>query len=385
MAGGDGGSDRTLIAIAVFAITMSIMSTCLVTLYISGSSDYDYETIQGYRAELTEFSGGQLTNDNPWVLKHVYTPFQPDLVAESDIPNHIEYDNGRSTGWLFGEEITNYPDLDKVVDIHLDKDQKSNQLLTVGNPQNFEYRNGKSWWNGGNDFGVTIADADVIRGIVNASIFAPFSNLDDNYGYEVASITANNWNYTGYRYVFDPILPFSQAESSKDGRLSLVWYQLPDDTGLSGALEVYAGSKDGQILLGRISATQIVSAYQSSTGYVSTFDFDFEGVHLNLTISFLPTVFTKYASLLDAWNEGDWSMAISSSSAGNFFDVENSNAFDLTAGNMFDTFIDIYTFDYPHFDNPWVEVIMWLLVGLPMTLALLLVTMRVVGGVFKIF
>ena len=78
-------------------------------------------------------------------------------------------------------------------------------------------------------------------------------------------------------------------------------------------------------------------------------------------------------------------MAIASASAGNFFDVENSNAFSVTAGSAFDTFIKIYTFDYPEFENGWVNFIMWLLVGLPMTMGLLFITLRLVGGVFKIF
>ena len=78
-------------------------------------------------------------------------------------------------------------------------------------------------------------------------------------------------------------------------------------------------------------------------------------------------------------------MAISSASAGNFFDVENSNSFTNTAGSMIDTFIQIYTFSYPEFKEPWVNVILWILVGLPMTMAMLLVTMRLVGGIFKIF
>ena len=111
----------------------------------------------------------------------------------------------------------------------------------------------------------------------------------------------------------------------------------------------------------------------------------FEDTHLNLTIRFPPNVYERYASLMDAWNDGAWSMAISSASAGNFFDVENSDAFTLTAGSMFDTFIDIYTFDYPYLGDSWSEVILWLLVGLPMTIAMLCVTARVVGGVFKIF
>ena len=375
--------EKTLMKVAIFCIAMSIMTTCLFTLYVSGSSDYDYETINGYKTELTTFSGGQLVNDNPWVLNGVYTPFTPATVALEDIPDHIERDGDRTTGWLFGEKIENYAYLGQVADIKLDPNQKSNQLLTVGDPFNYEYRNGKSWWNGGNDAGITILNPDLVKWF---SRNTGIGNIDDNYGYETISGSANNWNYTGYRYTFDPVLPFNSEASTKDGRLSLVWYQIPNDTGLSGALEIYGDKNHEQIKLGSISAADIVSTfYRSSEGYVHVFDFNFEGTHLNLTIRFDPTVYNTYDTLQAAWDDGAWSMAVSSVSAGNFFDVENSNAFNVTAGSMLDTFVQIYTFDYPHFDDGWTEFIMWMLVGLPMTLAMLFITMRLVGGVFKIF
>lgn len=378
----DQGDVHTFVVIAIFCIAMSVMSTCLVSMYVSGSSDYDYDTINAYRSELVEFSGGQLVNDTPWVLNGVYTPFTPGTVADEDIPDHIERDGGRTTGWLFGEKITNYPYLGEVADIKLDKNQKSNQLLTVGNPTEYEYRNGRSWWNGGNDAGITILDPGVIRWLSDVT---GIGEIDENYGYDVVTGSANNWNYTGYRYTFDPVLPFSSQASAKDGRLSLVWYQIPGDTGLSGALEIYADKDHEQIKLGSISARDIINTFRSSEGYVQTFDFDFEGTHLNLTIRFDPTVYSSYSTLQQAWDDGAWAMAISSASAGNFFDVENSNAFNVTAGSMLDTFIQIYTFEYPHFDNTWFEFIMWLLVGLPMTLGMLFITRALIGGVFKIF
>lgn len=379
---------RSLVKVAVFCVTFSIISTAMVTLYIGGTGDYDYDAIGAYKSQLVEFSGGQLVNDTPWVLTGVYTPFNPALVPEDQIPSHIEYDHGRG-GWLYGEKITNYPDLGKASDIHMDKNYKSNQPLTVGSAVEWEQRNGKSWWNGGNDFGVVIADADFLKDVVRWSIFgeiAPVVN-DENYGYEVSSGTANNWNYTGYRYTMDPVLPFADSTTStKDGRLSLVWYQTDRDTGISGALEIYGSDGGEQILLGRFSATDIISAFQSSMGYVQVFDFDFSGTHLNLTIRFNPTVYSSYTSLMDAWNDGAWTFAVSTASAGNFFDVEESNAFSATAGNMLQTFIDIFTFQVPEFQsNPAVNTIIWLIVSLPMTIALLCVGMSLVGGVFKFF
>ena len=379
----DGSGEHTLIKIAIFCIAMSVLSTCLVSVYVQGSSDYDYDTINAYRTELTTFSGGQLVNDNPWVLNGVYTPFTPGSVADEDIPDHIERDGDRTTGWLFGTKVTTYQYLGQVADIKLDPTKKSNQLLTVGNPYDYEYRTAKSWWNGGNDFGVSLANVNVIKWL---SDITGIGDIDDDYGYETTSGSANNWNYTGYRYTFDPVLPFSSEASTRDGRLSLVWYEIETDSGLSGALEIYGDRNHDQVKLGTISAADIISTFfRSSEGYVHVFDFNFEGTHLNLTIRFDANVYDGYDTLQDAWDSGAWSMAVSSVSAGNFFDVESSNAFNVTAGSMLDTFVKIYTFDYPHFSNTWVEFIMWLLVGLPMTLGMLFITMRVVGGVFKIF
>lgn len=381
------GDDNQLMKVAVFCIAFSIISTVLASMYILGSGDYDYDTLSGYRNDLAEFSGGQLVNDTPWVLTAVYTPFTPGTIPDSEITNHIEYDNGRTTGWLYGEKITDYPGINEAVDIKLDPDKKSNQLLTVGNPYSWEYRGEKEWWAGNNQWGIDISGiGDVGRNIYGFFTGQDPDEIDPYYRYTTETGTANNWNYTGYRYVFDPTLPLSSGGDTVDGRLSLVWYDIRTDTGLSGALEIYTDRNHEQVLLGRISSTEILSAFQTTSGYASVFDFKFEDTTLNLVIRFLPTVYNSYSSLKDAWDDGAWSMSISSPSAGNFFDVENSNAFNITAGSAFETFIDIFTFKTPEFtDDPWVSVILWLMCGLPMTLGMLCVTMRLIGGVFKIF
>lgn len=377
---GDFSGENTLIKIAIFSIAMSMMTTAMCVLLIPNAPDYDNDTISLYRTQLSEFSGGQLVNDNPWVLSGVYTPFTPGTIPDNQIPAHIEDDNGQSIGWLFGDDVSNYQYIGEVAHIKLDPSQKSNQLLTIGNPTDYTYQNGMEWWAGNNDLGFDLSGwgRDLIRFWGNEP--------GEDYGVVYVSGTANNWNYTGYRYVFDPVLPFGSGGSTKDGRLSVVWYQIPTDTGLSGALEIYGASKnESQVKLGSISASEIVSAFRSTAGYVQVFDFDFEGTHLNLTIQFDPTVYNNYSSLQAAWDAGAWSMSVSSASAGNFFDVENSNSFNSTVGSMLDTFIDIYTFNYPYLNDSWADFVLWILVGLPMTLCLLFITMRLVGGVVKIF
>lgn len=377
------GDDNTMIKIAVFGITMSILVTAMVTFLVAGSSDYDYDTIKGYQNDLVEFSGDSMLNETPWILSHVYTPFNPAAVADEDIPNHTD-----EAGWLFGADISDYAYIGEAANIKLDPAQKSNQKLSVGDPYSYSYQAGREWWNGGNDIklpgwetGVKLIDPTVAQ-------FITGGKSGDGYVYK--SGVGNNWNYSGVRYVFDPSLPFSTGANSKDGQLSIVWYNYDNQTGLSGGLDIYgAGHKFGEspeaTRLSSIDADDIIRSYQTSSGYATIYDFDFNGIHLNLSVKFSPTVLQDYPSLRAAWDAGAWSMAISSASAGNFFDVENSNSFANSAGSMIDTFIQIFTFSYPEFEEPWVNVILWLMVGLPMTMGMLLMSMRLVGGVFKFF
>lgn len=84
---------------------------------------------------------------------------------------------------------------------------------------------------------------------------------------------------------------------------------------------------------------------------------------------------------MQAWTNGDWTMAISSVSAGNFYDIKNSTAFDLTAGSMISTWVNIFTLDMPTVSSPWANLIMWILVVLPMSLALACIALKLVSSV----
>ena len=362
-----------LTRIAIFGITVSILSTALFTLFLAGGGDYSYAAISDYRDDLVEFSGDSMVNSNPWILTHVYTPW----TVTDGVENHIDPDN-----WLYGSEISrdDYDQIGKSADIKLNVGQKSSRMLTVGNPIDYEYEDGKKWWAGGNDWGITLVpDWDVVDSLLDAV---------GTSRYNYTSGTANNWDYTGWRYVFDPTLPFKvnggdddRANASvRDGALSIVWYSFDGNEGLSGGLDIYGGD----VILASYAATDIIATYNTSSGFATVYDFDFKGTHLQLSIKFDQAAIAAGQPLMEAWVNGNWSMAISSVSAGNFYDVENSNAFVNTAGNMVETFIDIYTFKTPSIDNPWVDVILWLIVGLPMTLAMLCVTTQMVSGIIRV-
>lgn len=351
------GDDATLMKIAVFGLAMSIICTLGIQIMFVETGDYDYDEIQAYKNELISFSGDTMINNSPWVLVSVYTPWQPGFPS-SNIDD----------GWLYGQSIE-YADIGKAADIKMDPNQKSSVPITyTREAASFQQQSGTEWW----------ADIPVINWIGSSLGFDP---------YTYTTVVANNWNYTGYRYVLDPTLPFAEdpdTASPRDGSLSLVWYSFNGQEGLSGGLDIYGGRSGASgdvIRLASYSATDIITAYNEYSSYATVYDFDFEGTHLNLSIRFDPAIIDSGIPLMQAWTEGNWSFAISSISAGNFLDIENSTSYTDTMGSMLDTFIKIYTFNLPNFGNEWAAMILWLMVGLPMTIALLCVTMRLMNAI----
>lgn len=380
---GYGGDYQVLTRIAVFGITMSVVCTAMIAVIFAADAngDYDFDTIQDYREELSQFTGESMLNQTPWVLSAVYTPW----LFEDGLEGHITDDN-----WLYGEAITSsepdpddpdalyYPYIGKSSRIKLDPEQKSSVLLSVGDDTyDYIYENGLQWW--AQQYGVP---EFIALGPVGWLAHQGIIDLADALGVDTHTYdtkTVGTWNYTGYRYVFDPTLPFADAQtkSVKDGALSIVWYTFNGQEGLSGALDVYGGD----VLLGSYSATDVISAYNTNSGYAVHYDFDFQGTQLELYIQFDEDVIQSGVPLIQAWTDGQWSMAISSETVGNFLDIDGSTSYSVTGGSMVRTFIQIYTLSLPNINNDWMNIVLWLLVGLPMTLSLALITLRVMEAV----
>lgn len=353
----EAGNDQILMKVAVLGITFSVICTLGLAVLWNYGSDYSYDEITKGRTELIDFSGQSMINQNPWFLTHVYTPW----VSSDGAEGHIDQD-----GWLFGQEITDYPDLNKATDIALDVDQKSSVPISISSEQvSWRKQTGLQWW----------ADNPL------SFITRPIGEFFGGDPFTYTDVVGSKYNFTGYRYVFDPSLPFKSGTSTVDGSLSIVWYSYNNQEGLSGGLQVYGGD----VLLSSYSATDIVAGYNTTQAYATTYQFMFDGTPLTLSIRFNPEVIESGTPLLSAFVQGSWTMAISSVSAGNFYDLDNSASFATTTGGIINTFVQIYTFNTPNVENDWAQLIIWLLVGLPMTIAMLCVSMRIVGGVLKVF
>lgn len=350
----NGGGEGNYTGLAVWCAAITIITTLLFSILLpaAAAAEYSFEEVYAERQQLSEFTGESITGNTPWKLEAVYTPWiagEPYNVTDS--------------GWLYGSEIspytlngTNY--LDQSI-IRLDPTQKSSVPL----------------YNSTEEATIRVQDDYGFFGNAGAFLLAVFSlgaiNLLEPYDKDV---TYPTWNFTGYRYQFSPMLPFQSGTSTVDGELSIVWYQLPGSgaEGLSGGLAIYG--KDN-VLLASYSAVDIIADYNTASSYSTKYTFDFEGTPVDLNIRFDPEVNSGITSAEEAWTSGKWTLAISTVSAGQFIDLANSNSYGTSLGNMVSTFIDIFTFKIPT-TNPYYSAIMWLLVGLPAEMCILLFCSR---------
>ena len=377
MFGGSDGNDGLLLGVAVFCTVMSLVSTLLISALLpSLALGYSYDDVQSAREEVVSFTGDTMTNVTPWELTAVYTPYQVGSAYNVD-----------DDGFLYGSSITGYSEIGKHAYIKLDPEKKSSTTLDNGKTTVTETRTlVKPIYVKTGPIGLAALYGQFKLGEWVEG-FADFTGLDVSYDPDVFTTKTTTseyqtWQYTGYRYLFDPMLPIDYSgqgddkTSAVDGSLSIVWYKNPLGEGLSGGLVIY--DKD-QVIISNYAASDIISDYNTTSAKATKYNFVFEGITLQLNILFDEEVLNESIPLEEAWTKGKWTMAITSPSAGNFLDLKNSTSFTSSLGDMVNTFIDIYTFDVPNVDNWFYELVLWLLVVFPAELALLLFLKSVFG------
>ena len=355
MLSSSGGEDSFVTRLAIFCTVMTMVSTLCVGILLPAHSAYSYEDVSAQRIGLEGFTGESMTNQAPWMLTGVYTPYV------------INADHGvTEDGWLYGESI-DYPYLNEAFNIKLDPGQKSDIPISTDGKQSVTDTWDEIKWG----FRDPRIGPNIQRAIAEAL------GIDVYNHYEKTS-TFNAWNYTGYRYEFDPMLPFQLDEegnkkpSAADGKLSIVWYNYGGHEGISGGLIIY-GQND--VLLASYSASDIIGSYNAINSHSTKYVMNFNGVLINLNVRFDPDVINSGKPLGQAWTDGDWSIAFTSLSAGNFLDLKNSTSFSTSVGSMVETFVNIFTFDVPDLPLHY-AIFLWLLVALPGQLAILLFCSR---------
>lgn len=349
LSSGSGGDDATIIKLGVMCATITIVATLLFSILLPSAAAYSFEEVYNEREQLSSYTGESITSNTPWRLVGVYTPWQ------------VGHDyRVTPEGFLYGDTINDYPGLNTATGIKLDPSQKSNvPLYNSTVDATIRVREGftEKW----GAFGIL---PDIV---ISLAGWQEQFKVDKDVTYPV-------WNFTGYRYEFDPMLPFQDDKASAvDGKLSIVWYSYEGAEGLAGGLVVYGRDN---VILASYSAADIIADYNLGSAYSTKYSLDFDGITVDLNIRFDPEVLAGYMTPETAWTTGAWTLSVSSVSAGNFLDLMNSSSYSTSLGNMVDTFVAIFTFNVPTVDSPYYTALLWLIVGLPAELCILLFCSR---------
>lgn len=365
MFGSDNSSDALIFRMAIFCTVLSITITALFAALLPAyTSDYDYDDFVKSRDEVMAFTGDSMTNSTPWKLEAIYTPYQVGEAYNID-----------SSGYIYGSSVSTaaYTSGQGTV-FKMDKGQQSYKTL-METEKTVEVTEKKVKW-------IYSQQAGPLRWVpivIATSISAFTGEPLEVYTERTYDKQYPTWDHTGYRFYLKPMLPFRDGEttSATDGALSIVWYNTPSGVqGISGGLVIYDSNK---AIVGNVAATDIIEDYNKNSALATKYAFNFEGTRLNLNIRFDPEVLSGAVPLDQAWEDGNWSIAITSESAGNFLDIKNSNSFTTSLGSMIDTFKNIYFFDVPNVDNPLWSMLLWLFCVLPAEVALMLFLKSVFG------
>ena len=369
---GGGGDDRLQVGMAVFAIVISMVVSLMVPIVAPAydvDTGYSFEDIYLQKASLQAYTGESMTNMTPWALTGVYTPWSP------GDPVNIDSD----TGWAYGESV-NYSRtgslgntaIGSTSPIYLDPEQKSSKRLTQ---ETVTVPVKKVEWWASNLNG----DLSLLGWYVNAYSYLLGWGQP---AYRTDQVDVNSWDYTGYRYEFDPLLKIDYDDpdapnyskiSQSDAKLSLIWYQDSSGQGISSGLILYRNTSEA--LISHLSIQDILKDYNTVSGYTTKYQLDYNGVYVYLNIRFDPEVLQSGTDLTKAFNDGRWSLAVTAKSMDNFMDISSSNSLSNSAANILDTYINIFTLSLPNVPFYW-SVVLWLITILPMEITVLMFLSR---------
>lgn len=366
-----GGDDRLQVATAVFAIVISLAVTMLIPVVAPSSSDagtgYSWEQIYLEKQSLEAYTGQSMTNMTPWALTGVYTPWSIDQDMNID----------PETGWVYGESVAyNYKGTDASQNptsgIYLDPDHKSSTLITQDIESTTQTVTVKEWW------ATSLINPNNLSLIGWAATALGISVSHE----EERPLDLNYWNFTGYRYEFDPMLKIDWSDpnaanyskpSQTDAKMSVIWYKNQYSTGLSNGLILYRNLTDG--LVANLELTEILANYDTLKGFSTQYQLDFNGVYVYINIRFDADVIAGNVDLTEAWEAGRWTMAVTAKSMDNWMNIEDSNSLSTSTASLLDTYIQIFTLSMPEVPLEW-SVVLWLICILPLELVLMLYLTR---------
>ena len=308
----------------IFAFAVLFLMPTMISIYTDNASDMDEnmdELLDGYY----EFTGSEAAQESVWALTGIYTPY----TGSADYGYTPD-------GWLYGSIVGISPGT-----YSPDQYAGDNQQYSVQRGDDGLYRyvvaEGETTADGhGSGDLYTSVTFDVGE---KSDIFFTESNRVDDGSFFY-------YEYSGYRYAFQPLADY-ETEDADGNRipvtanttsLSLIWYEYYGNSGISGQL-ILTGSDSGVAYL---TAQQIIYAFNNTTS-TAKFAMTFNNVDMNIYIRINPYYLSQGLSIEDCYNQGYWSIMVTSLSTD--VDAYNTTEFSFNIYNIFETLVDLFTFN----------------------------------------
>ena len=322
-----GGTDNNFsYRMIIFAIAILVLLPTFISIYADdGDGDGIDANVEELLDDYHQFTGSSAASESVWALTGIYTPY---------------YGGGSSgytdDGWLYGSVVgangRTYSPYQY---------SEGSQSYTVQRGDDGLYR-------------YVVADGETTAdGHVNGDLYTAVS-FDVNEKSDIFFTSSGKveedgrfyYEYSGYRYAFQPLADYTARNA--DGEqvpvtanttsLSLIWYEYYGSSGISGQL-ILSGSDSGVAYL---TAQQIIYAFNNTTS-TATFAMTFNGVDMNIHIRIDPYQLALGNSIEECYNQGYWSIMVSSISTD--VDSINTTEFAFNVWSIFETLIALFTFD----------------------------------------
>ncbi len=375
--GSGGGNTETLMKWVATALIVLFAVPLMFTLFVP-QHEINVDPYEQQIAQLQESyylsTGHTVTaTTEVWGLTGIYTPYNGSTYSTYGITDD---------GWIYGKREIDYvptqydPSNANVIGgyrvgynesdhlyYYLTAPSNRSDIVTAsGSPPNLTLdAEGKS---------TVYTEVAMDNANISSIFFTPGGKTTTDKGYY--------YEYTGYRYAFQPLRPYTALVGGSEKEvvpnstsLSLIWYRYSTLSGIAGQLTL-SGSDTG---LSYLNADDIVREFNSSTSS-STFDMTFNNVAMHISIRLDPTYVSKGYSPKDCFNNGWWSVIVSSDAVAT--SKLNDATYDFNPNNVFDTLIKLFTFRITEDYNieGWMGILASLIITMPLYACLIVIALE---------
>lgn len=375
MMSNEGGNTESIIKLVIMALFIMFLVPTLFTLYVpqheTNVDPYEQQIAQLQDSYYLSTGHTVTATTEVWGLTGIYTPYGGSVYGITE------------DGWIYGSRVqdyvpTQYNPLNASVvggyrvayneNDHLyyyitAPSNRSDIVVAEGTPPNLTVNpNGKQ--------ATVYTEVAMDNANISSIFFTPGGKTTTDRGYY--------YEFTGYRYAFQPLKPYTALVGGTETEvvpnstsLSLIWYRYSTLSGIAGQLTI-SGSDSG---LSYLNADDIVRTFNSSTSS-STFDMTFNNVAMHLSIRLDPAYISKGYSPQDCFNNGWWSVIVSSDAVAT--SKLNDATYDFNPNNIFDTLVKLFTFRITEDYNieGWIGILASLMITMPLYACLIAIALE---------